>query len=739
MADRDVARIGATLCDALEHAHARGVIHRDVKPQNVMVLAEPAAGAGFAKLTDFGVAHVSAGGDPLTRTGDVVGTLAYMAPEQAEGVRVTPACDVYSLALTLYEAWTGSNPVRAEGPGRDRQARGPPAALARSAPARPAARALRCHGRRARSGPRRRPSPDSLRRALEAAEPELSDQGGLVEPETQRRFGLTAVTRSSARPPLLPRVAARAGAGAGAGLLVLAALTQLGPEPSFSAAGAAAAAGLLCALLPRIGWLTGALFVCGWLASPDAGREGTALVLALACAPVPFLLPRAGLLWSLPAVAPLLGVVALGPAFIGLAALAPTHARRAGLAAAGFLWLALAETLTGEALLFGVPDGTLPARGVGELAHGRCRRCARATARLAGAGASARLGAVRAGPSARGAGPLPRPRRPCRHGLGGGARGRPRRARRHARRHYRAGCSSRGRCGRARGGLRGGCDLGHFGRPATSLPRPAPRRRREYPAVLVSVLRNLEAKLGGLVEGAFGRAFKSSVQPVELAHKLAKEMEDNQVVSVSRVYVPNHYRVFLSAEDREQFLSYEPALRKELSDYLLEHARSEGLALTSRPQIDLETDERLGLGEFGIQAELLSPPEEEADEADSPPSSGDFGHTMVYSPDRAAPRIEPGPEAAARRQALLVGEGRRNVLSGARVVMGRSRECDIVVADPNVSRRHAELRREGDRWSVVDLGSTNGIKVNGRRVDQAALSDGDRVTLGVTEMTFELD
>ena len=89
VADRDVARLGADLCDALEHAHARGVIHRDVKPQNVMVLAEPAAGAGFAKLTDFGVAHLGRG-DPLTRTGDVVGTLAYMAPEQAEGERVTP-------------------------------------------------------------------------------------------------------------------------------------------------------------------------------------------------------------------------------------------------------------------------------------------------------------------------------------------------------------------------------------------------------------------------------------------------------------------------------------------------------------------------------------------------------------------------------------------------------------------------------------------------------------------------
>ena len=172
----------------------------------------------------------------------------------------------------------------------------------------------------------------------------------------------------------------------------------------------------------------------------------------------------------------------------------------------------------------------------------------------------------------------------------------------------------------------------------------------------MSVLRNLEAKLGGLVEGAFGRAFKTSVQPVELAHKLAKEMEENQMVSVSRVYVPNHYRVFLSPSDREQFASYEPALRKELSDYLLEHARQERLALTSRPQVEFHTDDRLELGEFGIQAQLLGGPEEDVEPAEAGPSAGDFGHTMVYSPSRDARRIEP---ASDRRQALLVGGGRR--------------------------------------------------------------------------------
>jgi hypothetical protein len=253
----------------------------------------------------------------------------------------------------------------------------------------------------------------------------------------------------------------------------------------------------------------------------------------------------------------------------------------------------------------------------------------------------------------------------------------------------------------------------------------------------MSVLRNLEAKLGGLVEGAFGRAFKTSVQPVELAHKLAKEMEDNQMVSVSRVYVPNHYRVFLSPKDREQFESYEPALRKELSDYLLEHGRQERFALTSRPQVEFHTDDRLALGEFGIQAQLLGmPEEEEAVGAEVAPSAGDFGHTMVYSPDRAPHPLEPELD---RRQALLISEGRRHPLSGARILVGRSRECDVVVSDPNVSRRHIELRRGERGWTAVDLGSTNGMKVNGRRLGHAELGPGDRITIGVTDLTFDLD
>src|SRR3954453_13469156 len=114
------------------------------------------------------------------------------------------------------------------------------------------------------------------------------------------------------------------------------------------------------------------------------------------------------------------------------------------------------------------------------------------------------------------------------------------------------------------------------------------------------VLRAIEQKIESLFEGVFGRAFRTSVQPVELARKLVKEMDDHRNVSVSRVYVPNEYTVYLSAGDREQFSSYEHQLRDELADYLAEHARRESYVLLSPPRVEIETDEDLDVGVFGI-------------------------------------------------------------------------------------------------------------------------------------------
>ena len=250
----------------------------------------------------------------------------------------------------------------------------------------------------------------------------------------------------------------------------------------------------------------------------------------------------------------------------------------------------------------------------------------------------------------------------------------------------------------------------------------------------MSVLRNLESKLAGLVEGTFSRAFKSEVRPVEIARKLTREMEQNTVQSLSRTYAPNEYAVWLSPDDRKQFEGYERDLATELSGYLLEHARRERIALVTAPKITFRTDDRLRLGEFGIQARLVRP----AERGSESPSQGDEGHTMVYT---ASERLaEPLREPDHRRgPAKLRYEGKSAVLGSGGGVIGRSRECDVVLSDQNVSRKHAEVRPSGGSWIVKDLGSTNGVKVNGRRITgPQSLKPGDTIELGTSTVGFDL-
>jgi Protein of unknown function (DUF3662)/FHA domain len=237
----------------------------------------------------------------------------------------------------------------------------------------------------------------------------------------------------------------------------------------------------------------------------------------------------------------------------------------------------------------------------------------------------------------------------------------------------------------------------------------------------MTVLRNIEQKIEGLFEGLFGRAFRTHVQPVELARKLAKEMDDHRVVSVSRVYVPNEYTVYLCSDDRAQFEQYEMSLLSELQEYLIEHARREQYALLSKPKVLMQTDDDLAVGEFGIATRMAGvegAPEEV-------PAQAEPGATMVYRPEE-----EPETPVA------LTVNGTRHQVSEGRALLGRSKECDIRLSDPNVSRRHAEVRQEGSTYWIVDLDSTNGVLVNGRREKRAKLADGDRITLGSTEIVF---
>jgi pSer/pThr/pTyr-binding forkhead associated (FHA) protein len=201
--------------------------------------------------------------------------------------------------------------------------------------------------------------------------------------------------------------------------------------------------------------------------------------------------------------------------------------------------------------------------------------------------------------------------------------------------------------------------------------------------------------------------------------------------------VPNQYTVFLSPTDRERLEGYERSLAQELSAYLLEHARRHDYALLTRPEVELDTDERLRLGEFGIQTRLVKPPARQGEQ----PSQGEAGQTMVYTAPQQKQKKsrQPGSRLVETR-AIVSFEDRRYVLDGPVAVLGRSKDCDCIFRDPNVSRHHAELRRgsTGD-WQVVDLGSTNGVKVNDRRVESSRLAPGDDVTIGTTRFVFDIE
>jgi hypothetical protein len=294
----------------------------------------------------------------------------------------------------------------------------------------------------------------------------------------------------------------------------------------------------------------------------------------------------------------------------------------------------------------------------------------------------------------------------------------------------------------------------------------------------MNALRTLENMIAGLVEGTFGRVFKAEVRPIELARKLAREMDENKTNSVSRVYAPNEYSVWLSPRDRARYDGVEHEVIDELCAYLLEHARGEDLALASRPRIVFHTDEDLQLGEFGIEARTVRPEEERAQEGEelphqappparsappartapsAPPSaspvsaplnlatdavqeeSQEAGNTMIFSNSQRVREAVERTSPRRRPKALLLVAGRRLLVAPRGATIGRSRDCDIVLEDSSVSRRHAELRPGGAGWTIDDLGSTNGVRVNGLSIHGPhEVLTGDRIEIGSTEILFEI-
>jgi hypothetical protein len=344
--DGVLLEIGAALADALEHAHARGVVHRDVKPQNVLVPARRDPGQAPAKLTDFGIARI-AGEHPLTMTGDVIGTFEYMAPEQAQGASAGPAADLYSLALTLYEGFAGANPLRGESV---------------------AATALRIGKVVEPLGDLREDLPAALCAAIDRAlAPAPEQRGSLAALREALELALAQRRRAPRRRgepvrvpalTLTPRGRAMI-AAASAGVVAAATLAWvLGVHSLAAVALAGVGAAAAVALAGAVGWLLVGLAALAWLGA--RGQPGTAVLVCAALAPVALLLATRPRLWSLPAAGPLLGalgVAACAPALAGLVGgRAPA---RAALGALSYWWLAIVEALAGRRLLFGAPAGVL--------------------------------------------------------------------------------------------------------------------------------------------------------------------------------------------------------------------------------------------------------------------------------------------------------------------------------------------------------------------------------------------
>ncbi|MGA8209500.1 MAG: DUF3662 and FHA domain-containing protein [Nocardioidaceae bacterium] len=235
-------------------------------------------------------------------------------------------------------------------------------------------------------------------------------------------------------------------------------------------------------------------------------------------------------------------------------------------------------------------------------------------------------------------------------------------------------------------------------------------------------LQRFENRLEQMVSGAFAKAFRSAVQPVEIASALQREVDNSaQILSRNRRLVPNRFHVDLSPSDHARLAPYSGTLVEELTEMLREHAHDQAYVFPGPVTIDFEQDDELTTGRFRVRSSAMA--------------------TVTPAAGRAA------SETAVRRaRAVLEVNGTRHPLDPPGLVVGRGSEADLRIDDPGVSRRHAEIRVEarpsaspGDTGvSVVDLGSTNGLLVNGSKVQQATLADGGTIKIGNTTMTVRL-
>jgi hypothetical protein len=215
-------------------------------------------------------------------------------------------------------------------------------------------------------------------------------------------------------------------------------------------------------------------------------------------------------------------------------------------------------------------------------------------------------------------------------------------------------------------------------------------------------LQQFEQRLERLVEGAFAKAFRGELQPVELGRRLTREMDLKRSVAVRGLIAPNFFSVLLSEEDYERFGGFVEVLARELVDAAREHATAERYAFLGPVEVEIGRNRELAKNVFTVEASTRE------------------GEDPTYG-------------------SVVMPDGRRIALADDTLTIGRLAECEIPLADPNVSRRHAQLRRDGEAVYLVDLGSTNGTKVNGAPIRNHRLENGDIITIGVTSLRFETD
>ena len=253
----------------------------------------------------------------------------------------------------------------------------------------------------------------------------------------------------------------------------------------------------------------------------------------------------------------------------------------------------------------------------------------------------------------------------------------------------------------------------------------------------MGVAKSIEQRLEGLVEGFFTKVFRSGLQPVEVGRRILREMGNGKTVSVNRVYAPNEFRVWMSSDDYAKFSQMEAGLQREFSELVIEQAKESRWNLMGIPRISFHEEESMGRGELRVEASLTADPDSPSRVYTREPRADDASSTRAVSSD-TADRLGLAPAGA--RLVVIDDDGSdsENIsITKDPVVIGRMSTNDVVLSDPNVSRRHAELRRAGDRWLLVDLGSTNGTMVNGKLAGEHELNHGDRLVFGSTKIRFE--